>query len=387
MKRNLLSLIMLLTCISMMAQFDAKNSLVRKIIVEYELDNQGFYQKKTGSLVDIVDNVEATYAFVKKTGTVYAKTKNGNYQIVLNKEYAKVYKNSALAPLFDEKIVDMEVDRVTKSIEERFEKLNAARRQHLKDSLDKVRRDSLEKARQDSIALAKKMAIEQNYRNTHNWREIPMSRIGIECVDCGKQFYDNSLFSEGISNDTLYFTETVPGIMECSYEKLHAGLISPKLQKNEKFSYHCQIYKDSLYNKPYLSLGYVNAMNKEKYSKYAEEVAVKVPNGYIDVWGYDFQDGQLVFDFSYTNTSKKEIRAIDIYFNIRDAAGASKKTGKLRADGPVDIFESRQWNWTDTKIMVPGSVVDMEITRLVIIFKDGKQKILAKKDLVIRAQD
>ena len=387
MKRKLLSLIMLLTSVSMMAQFDSKNSLVRKIIVEYEMDSEGFYQKKEGSMVDNVDNVEATHAFVKKSGTVYARTKNGNYMIVLNKEYAKVYKQSNLAPMFDEKLIDIEVDRVTKSLEERFEKLNAARRQHLKDSLDKVRRDSLEKARQDSIALAQKRASEQNYRNTHNWRDIPMSRIGIECIDCTKQFYENTLTAEGFSNDTLYFIEIVPGIMECSYEKMHAGLVSPKLQKNEKFKYHCQVYKDSLYNRPYLSLDYVNAMNKEKYSKYAEEVAVKVPNGYIDTWGYDFQDGQLVFDFSYTNTSKKEIRAIDIFFNIRDAAGASKKTGKLRADGPLDIFESRQWSWTDSKIMVPGSVVDMEITRIAILFKDGKQKIIAKKDLVIRAQE
>lgn len=387
MKRNILSLLMLLTSISMMAQFDSKNSLVRKIIVEYQLDNNGFYQKKTGSLVDVVDNVEATYAFVKKTGVVYARSKNGNYQIVLNKEYAKVYKKSALAPIMEEELAEYESNRITKEIEERYEKLNEARRQHLKDSTDKVRRDSMEKARQDSIALAKKIAAETNYRNTHTWNEIPLNRIGIECLDCGKQFYENSITCEGIVNDTLYYSEQVPGIMECSYKKIHAGLISPKLQKDETFAFHCQVFKDSLFNRPYLTLDYINAMNKQDYSRYAEEVSVKVPYGYIDLWGYDFQDGQLVFDFSYTNTSQKNIRAVDIYFNIRDAAGASRKTGKIRADGPVEVLETRQWNWTDTKIMVPGSVVDMEITRLVVIFTDGKQKVIAKKDLVIRAQD
>ena len=387
MMRKLLTLLMVMTSLGCMAQFDAKNSLVRKIIVEYELGADGIYQKKTGSLVDVVDGVESTYAFEKKSGTVYAQTKYGNYMIVLNKEYAKVYKSSKLAPIFDEKLIDGEVERVTKKIIDHFEQLNAERRQHVKDSIERVRRDSLEKARQDSIKLAKKRAEEQSYRSAHDWHEIPMSRIGIECVDCGKQVYDNTIYCEGITNDTLYFIETVPGIMECSYKKLHAGLVSPRLKRNQKFTYHCDIYKDSLYNRPYLSLGYLNSENKARYEEYAAEVSVKAPNGYIDSWGHDFQEGQLLFDFTYTNTSNKEIRAIDIYYNIRDAAGNSKKTGKLRADGPVAIFESHQWSWTDSKIPVPDSSVDLEITRLVIVFKDGKQKIIAKKDMIFKAEE
>ena len=378
---------MVLASLGCMAQFDAKNSLVRKIIVEYEQGSDGIYLKKTGGMLDNIDGIESTYAFEKKSGTVYAKSKNGNYQIVLNKEYAKVYKQSKLAPIIEEKLIGAEVDRVTKQIEEYYEALNKVRREFLKDSLDRVRRDSIEKARQDSIQLALKMAAEKNYRQSHNAHDIPMSRIGIECVACGKQVYDNSVYCEGIASDTLYFVETVPGIMDCSYKKLHAGLVSPRLQRNEAYNYHTQIYKDSLFNKPYLSLGYVEAFNKAAYETYAEEVAVKAPNGYIDSWAHDFQEGQLVFDFTYTNTSTKEIRAIDIYYNIRDAGGNSRKTGKLRAEGPVTVFEQRQWSWVDSKIPVPDSSVDMEITRLVLVFKDGKQKIIAKKDLLIRATE
>ncbi len=380
----MLTFLMVLTTLGCMAQFDAQNSLVRKTILNYEFGSDGFWHKKTGTLVDNVDGVESTYAFDKKSGTVYAQTKTGNFMVVLNKEYAKVYKQSKLAPIIDEKLIDAEVERVNKILEERYESLNAARRQHLADSIDRARRDSIEKARQDSLEAALKKATEENYRLSHNWHQAPVSRIGIECVDCGKQFYENEIYCEGISNDTLYFSENVPGIMECSYRKIHAGVIAPRLGNNEKFKYHCQVYKDSLTNRPYLSLDYLRAENKARYSTYAEEVSDKAPNGYVDSWGYDFQEGKLIFDFSYTNTSKKEIRAIDIYYNMRNAAGNSKKAAKLRADGPVDMFESRQWNWTDGSITVPDGVVDMEIMRLVIIFKDGRQKIIAKKDLLIR---
>jgi hypothetical protein len=370
-----------------MAQFDAKNSLVRQIIVEYTADAKGIWQKKTGGMLDDIDGIESTYAFEKKSGTVYAKTKNGNYRIVLNKEFAKVYKTSQLAPIVESKLIQGEVDKVTKQLEDYYEGLNQTRRAFLQDSTDRARRDSIEKARQDSIQNALAQAAAKKYREAHNCHDIPMSRIGIECMICGMQVYENSIYAEGVANDTLYFVETVPGIMDCSYKKLHAGLVSPRLQRNEKFTYHMKIYKDSLYNKPYLTLGFVEAYNKESYEKYAAEVAVKAPNGYIDSWGYDFQEGQLVFDFTYTNTSTKEIRAIDIFYNIRDAAGNVKKSGKLRADGPVTVFEQRQWNWTDSKIPVPDSSVDMDLTRLIITFKDGKQKNIAKKDMLIRAME
>jgi len=378
---------MIFACLGCMAQFDAKNSLVRQIIVEYTADAKGIWQKKTGGMLDDIDGIESTYAFEKKSGTVYAKTKNGNYRIVLNKEFAKVYKTSQLAPIVESKLIQGEVDKVTKQLEDYYEGLNQTRRAFLQDSTDRARRDSIEKARQDSIQNALAQAAAKKYREAHNCHDIPMSRIGIECMICGMQVYENSIYAEGVANDTLYFVETVPGIMDCSYKKLHAGLVSPRLQRNEKFTYHMKIYKDSLYNKPYLTLGFVEAYNKESYEKYAAEVAVKAPNGYIDSWGYDFQEGQLVFDFTYTNTSTKEIRAIDIFYNIRDAAGNVKKSGKLRADGPVTVFEQRQWNWTDSKIPVPDSSVDMDLTRLIITFKDGKQKNIAKKDMLIRAME
>ena len=134
-----------------MAQFDNSNSVVRKTLLEYELDSDGFYHKKEGALIDKVDDVVSMYAFDKKSSNLYVQTETGNYVVVLNKEHAKIYKQSKLAPIIDEKMIDAEVARVNSMLEERFESLNQARTKHLRDSAEKVRLAELEKIRQDSI--------------------------------------------------------------------------------------------------------------------------------------------------------------------------------------------------------------------------------------------
>ena len=104
-KRRLLTCMLILTSISCLAQFDNSNSLVRKMLLEYEMDSQGYYHKKEGALVDKVDKVTSMYAFDKKSSNLYVQTERGNYVVVLNKEHAKIYKQSKLAPIIDEKMV------------------------------------------------------------------------------------------------------------------------------------------------------------------------------------------------------------------------------------------------------------------------------------------
>ncbi len=378
-RKNVLTLLLMFLSMSCLAQFDNTNSLVRKVIVAYEKGSDGFYQKKAGALVDRVDQVVSMYGFDKKSSNLYVQTESGNYQIVLNKDYAKIYRTSKLAPMLEEEQVDQEVARVTRALEERFESLNNAIRQHRKDSVDKIRRDSLEKIRQDSIQKAFQKAVDLNYRESHDWHKVPVNKIGLECTDCGHQVYEPTIHCEGIFNDTIYHTQTVNGIMGYQYQKMHLCMINPKLRHDSKYTYHVKIFSDSLSQNTYLSPDYVRAFNTEHYTKHSEEVSAKAPWGYVDSWGFDFMDNTLLFDFSYTNTNKKAIKCIDVFFNIKDAAGNTKKTGKLRAMGPVEMFETKSWTWNDSKINVPDGMVDLAISKVVLTFKDGKMKTLVKE--------
>lgn len=385
-KKGLITAMLTVLSLSCMAQFDNSNSFVRKTIVDYELGGDGYYHKKEGVLVDKVDHVVSTYAFDKKSSNLYVQTETGNFVVVLNKDYAKIYKQSKLAPIIDEKLVDDEVKRVTQMLEERFESLNQARTKHLRDSAEKVRRDSLEKIRQDSIQKAFQLAVDQKYKDTHNWHEVPMNKLSLECVLCGHTIYEDVVYCEGIINDTIYYTEDVKGIMGVDYKKLHVSMYNPRLKNETKYKYHLKMFGDSLTSRSYLSPDYVKAENEKYYAAYADAIGSKVPFGYVDATGYDIQEEQLIFDFTYTNTYKKAIKQIDIYCNAMDAEGTVKKQCHMKATGPVEPFETKSWSWDDENNKVPEGVTDLKIAKLVVSFKDGKIKTLIK-DIVYKTEE
>jgi hypothetical protein len=178
---------------------------------------------------------------------------------VLNKEHAKIYKQSKLAPFIDEKLIDSEVERVNRLLEERFESLNAARTKHLRDSVEKVRNDSLEKLRQDSIQKAFQKAVDMKYRQTHNWHDLPMNKLALECMLCDNHTYDDIVYCEGIVNDTIYYVENITGILGTTYKKLHVSKYNPRLKNEVKYNYHVKMFRDSLYSRFYLSPDYVKA--------------------------------------------------------------------------------------------------------------------------------
>lgn len=383
-KRGLISCMLLLASISCMAQFDNTNSVVRKTLLEYEMNSNGYYHKKEGALVDKVEKVVSLYAFDKKSSNLYVQTENGNYVVVLNKEHAKIYKQSKLAPFIDEKQVDAEIERVNRMLEEHFESLNAARTKHLQDSAQKVMNDSLEKIRQDSIQLAFQKAVDIKYRQTHNWHDLPMNKIGLECILCHHHAYEDIVYCEGIVNDTIYYVENATGIMGETYKKLHISQYNPRLKNELKYNYHVKMFRDSLSSRPYLTPEYVKAENEKAYALYAETISTKAPFGYVDNTGFDFQDDHLIFDFSYTNTNKKTIKTIDIFCDILNPAESVKKVIKLKANGPIELMETKSWSWDDESNRVPPLSTDLEISKLIITFKDGRQKILTQKDIIYK---
>ena len=85
MKRFILCLLCLATCVTVSAQYSSHNSFSRRQLVCWEKDVKGFYHPSTNVIVETVSNVVEEYAYDKKSQALYVLTPNSNAMISLTK--------------------------------------------------------------------------------------------------------------------------------------------------------------------------------------------------------------------------------------------------------------------------------------------------------------
>jgi hypothetical protein len=122
-----------------------------------------------GGLTEEVNNCEDVYAFDTKASNLYVRTFNANYEITLNKDYAKIIKKNKNIPHLKSEQLASAIDRANFELEKRFLDLNRQRQAQIEaDSLQHI---------QDSIATAKRLEAlrleaenkKKEYVSTHEW--------------------------------------------------------------------------------------------------------------------------------------------------------------------------------------------------------------------------
>jgi hypothetical protein len=86
----------------------------------------------------------------------------------------------------------------------------------------------------------------------------------------------------------------------------------------------------------------------------------------------------ITFDFSYVNMNKKTIKYIDIYFCVTNDVNDICRTGHFKGIGPLKEFGSANWSWDRSSYFVSGDASNMKLTKIIITYMDGTQKILSK---------
>ena len=65
--------------------------------------------------------------------------------------------------------------------------------------------------------LAKLKKERSDYMETHNWRMVPTGNKSLYCDECEKSFSEDSLFTIGIKNDTIYYFTRTDGRLGYTY--------------------------------------------------------------------------------------------------------------------------------------------------------------------------
>lgn len=100
----------------------------------------------------------------------------------------------------------------------------------------------------------------------------------------------------------------------------------------------------------------------------------------MEDWGWD-DEFSVSFHFDYVNINPKTIKYIDVYWKITNDVGDVRKTGHFKGTGPLKQYMSANWSWDSSSYYVAGDASNMEITKVILTYMNGTQKVLGKSQV------
>lgn len=380
--RRLVAIISLILCClaKSFAQFSELNSLLRTALVEYKMDASGLYVKNTNVSVDKVNKVKLYYAYDVKARSLYALTDNSNCVIVLSEEDAKVFRKNKQIPQIKGSKLDDEILVINNQLDEKFRALNEKRKQFMADSIAKAKRDSIIQEMRAATEKALNEKKKQDYINSHEWFWVPVKNEYLKCELCDNSTYRmDSIMCCGIKNDSIYAVEIKQMPLGVKRGEVHKYHLSDNLKKNKDFLYHYEVFRDSL-----LSNGHKMLIDDPTEFNYyslissLEKVQKIAPYGFVEEWHWNDSYSMITFDIKYTNTNKKTIKYINVFFKVTNDVGDVRKTGNFQGTGPVEQWTTSSWDWDSSHYFVAGDATKMNITKIIITYMDGSQKVLSQ---------
>lgn len=380
---------MLLAYLTVHAQFTSVNSFLRKEIVSYIKNENGFYIKNVNKMTDVVVGVVESYAYDKKAQNLYVLTESSNVVVTLTKDYAKIIKRNKGIPQLSGEELDKEVQMRTKLLNDKYESLNREREQQIVDSIKKARQeeiDSINKAIQDSIDKANRLQAmieaQAEYRRTHAPNDVPLGNVSLKCDICDKNIDSKDITSTfGIRNDSIYYTTNEEGKLGLYYTEAHQSEISSSFKSNKDFEYHYEVFKDCL---TLDSIDYALLARYfcyQNYADYWQQLKKAAPYGYVEDWNWNDTYGMVSFDICYTNTNPKTIKYLTVYFKITNDVGDVRKTGYFKGTGPLKEGETASWDWDTSSYFTSGDSTTLSITKLVLTYMNGTTQVVSGKYL------
>lgn len=219
--------------------------------------------------------------------------------------------------------------------------------------------------------------------NAHDCNWIPTGKMPLYCSDCAELiFTEDSLFTIGIHNDSIYYFTIKDGRLGYTYFEGHRSQLSKKMKSYTPFKHHYEIYKDRL-TKDSIDYTTTTALltisSIGRYHNYLKNCA---PYGFFIDWSWNANYSCISFKFRYMNTNIKTIKYIDVYFKVTNSVGDIRKTGHFQGTGPLKELESATWEWDTSNYYVAGDASNMNITKVILTYMDNTKKILNQDQLV-----
>ena len=187
-----------------------------------------------------------------------------------------------------------------------------------------------------------------------------------------------------LNPDSIYFATINDFYLGHKIIEWHSAKIPEELKENENYKLHCDAFIDSLQNyTDTIGQGAINYVNCTNIIDAYNIIRKEAPYGFINMWSWNNKYDNISFSFNYVNTNKKTIKYIDIYWKVENDVGDIRKRGMFSGTGPLKQYEEANWEWDNSIYYVSGDATNMSITKIVIKYMDGTQKILTGNNIVI----
>ena len=385
----------LVICVGVFAQvhnFNLYNSSHRKVLALYVPDKDGIYQKSDVQEVKEISEAGVYYAYDKKAKKLYVKTTTGNYEVSLDDYYAKDFKKNKAIPQLKEAEIAVLVDRVNHELSEHFSLVNTERRKKMEAARIKAYNDSVAKVKEEARLLAERMEKlkqeRESYIKQHNWRSVPTGYHSLYCTLCENTFTQDSIWSVGVRNDTIYFVTHKDGDLDLGYLECHAAKVPDELKAYSPYQYHYEVFKDSIENKVEgLDNDLAGFLDYNYFQEYLSKLQRKAPYGYFDGWSWNDEYGTVTFKCTYQNTNKWTIKYIDVYWVVTNDVNDVRGSGHFKGTGPVKYLHGASWDWDSSYYFVGGDATNMSIRKVIITYMNGRQKVLTKNMIKFNSTD
>lgn len=356
-------------------------------IVEYGFTSMGISRER--KMVDIYERVEVSpemiYAYCPKTSELLYSTPIGNYSATATSGLAKLLKK-------DKRIAQLKPDEMNRpkqiaseNLQRTYREADAMRQKAIDDSLQaEAAYREQERIRQERRDHEAKV---EEYRAANAQRWCIIASPGSEyCYACHETHSPDSILLLAIMPDYWVYQ----ALLEPSAELLHT--MKPLKENDHELFF--EAFADSLKNLEQHSreigvwdIDNLSNHNSLIYQKLVEElnreIRQKCPWGYISDWDWDENYGNVSFSATFNNTSAQTIKYIEFHFVITNDVNDRRCSGVFKGTGPVGEWETGSWEWDSSRYWVGGDATRMQITKVVLTYMNGKQKILTGKQLTI----
>lgn len=355
--------------------FDAESQTA---IIKFIQNGDGYWFPQQNFTVTSTEGIG--YALDPKENTLYVKSIDGNYRVVLGKKLAAEYKKNDQLPKLTGVELATAVANESRKLEAAYDEINAKRTVQVQDSIAAVRRAEKERRESERQAREEAARAAEAERRSREAHVVPAGGLSFVCELCGAEKSNVvSMNVSAIAGRRIYHIADEVGPLGVHYQRMHVYPLRSDLEESPAFRDHMRLFRDELVRDSYvMTEDEIKAFNSRGTAALKDALTAKAPYGYLSDVTADCRNGNLAFALYYTNSSRTTVSKVEVELDYTDVYG-NGRVATFYLQGPIRSFEGTEYIAKDTDYPCMSTLNSLTLT---VTFADGSIRVLRDNEVI-----